>query len=122
MKHRPALVLAAVALLLAASSAVPAADTPGAVGTWDAVATTPNGDLPSVITVRLTGGRIDADIEIAGETYPVTDETFEGNVLRMKVDYQGATYDVEAKVDGDAMEGTWQGNGASGTLKAKRRP
>jgi hypothetical protein len=29
---------------------------------------------------------------------------------------------VELKVAGDTMEGTWQGGGYSGTLKAKRRP
>jgi hypothetical protein len=37
------------------------------------------------------------------------------------VQYEGGVYDVELKVDGDAMEGTWQGGGYSGTLKAKRR-
>jgi hypothetical protein len=38
------------------------------------------------------------------------------------VQYEGGLYDIEAKVDGDAMEGSWQGGGNSGTLKAKRRP
>jgi hypothetical protein len=31
-------------------------------------------------------------------------------------------YSVEAKIDGDTMEGNWSGGGNSGTLKAKRRP
>jgi hypothetical protein len=38
------------------------------------------------------------------------------------VQYEGGVYDVEAKIAGDALEGTWQGGGSSGTLKAKRRP
>ena len=40
----------------------------------------------------------------------------------MKVQYEGGVYDAEAKVVGDALEGTWQGGGYSGTLQAKRRP
>ena len=43
-------------------------------------------------------------------------------MLTLKVEYEGGAYDVEAKVDGDAMTGTWQGGGYSGELKAKRRP
>jgi hypothetical protein len=46
----------------------------------------------------------------------------EGDVFRMRVQYEGGVYDGEARVVGDALEGTWQGGGYSGTLKAKRRP
>ena len=44
-----------------------------------------------------------------------------GDVLTFKVQYDGGVYDVEAKIAGDTLEGTWQGSGVSGTLKAKRR-
>lgn len=111
-----------VATLLVSAPLARAADRAGAFGTWDAVATTPNGDMPSVITIQKVEGKVKAEIEIEGLKRTVTDETLEAGVLRMKVQYDTGIYDVEAKIDGDAMEGSWQGGGYSGTLKAKRRP
>jgi hypothetical protein len=117
---RFALVLAG--LVFACASSSPAADAPKAVGTWDAVSTTPNGDMPAVITIKQVEGALKAEIELDGEKRVVTDEKLEGDVFRMKVQYEGGVYDVEAKITGDALEGTWQGGGYSGTLKAKRVP
>jgi hypothetical protein len=111
-----------IAAVLVSAPLARAADAPGAFGTWDVVATTPNGDMPSVITINKVAGNVKAEIEIEGLKRTVTDETLEGGVLRMKVQYDAGIYDVEAKIDGDAMEGSWQGGGYSGTLKAKRRP
>ena len=113
------LVLAAV---LFACTLVSAADAPKVVGTWDVVASTPNGEMPSVLTVKQVDGALKADMELEGAKQVVTDEKLEGDVFRMKVQYEGGIYDVEMKVTGDAIEGTWQGGGYSGTLKAKRRP
>jgi hypothetical protein len=52
----------------------------------------------------------------------VTNETLEGKVLRMTVEYEGNPYDIEGTIDGDVLEGTWKGASYSGTLKARRRP
>jgi hypothetical protein len=115
----PFLLAASLALLAPPASA---AETPAVVGTWDAVAATPNGELPSVITVKQVEGQIKAEIEIEGTQRTVSDEKLEGNLLKMKVQYEGNVYDVEAKVVGEGMEGSWVGGGNSGTFKAKRRP
>jgi hypothetical protein len=122
MKNAARLTLILAALVLAVAPLAPAADAPTAVGTWDAVASTPDGDLTSVITIKQVEGALKAEIELGGVQRIVTDEKQEANVFRMKVQYEGGLYDIEAKVDGDAMEGTWQGGGQSGALKAKRRP
>lgn len=122
MKNAARLTLTLAAVLVAVAPPAFAADAPKPVGTWDAVATTPNGDMPSVITVKQVEGALKAEIEIDGLKRTVTDEKLEGDVFRMKVQYEGGIYDVEAKIAGDAFEGTWQGGGYSGTLKAKRRP
>jgi hypothetical protein len=122
MKNAARLALVTAALLLAIAPLAFAADAPKVVGTWDAVATTPNGDMPSVITVKQVEGALKAEIEIDGFARTVTDEKLEGDLFRMKVQYEGGVYDVEAKIAGDTLEGTWQGGGYSGTLKAKRRP
>ena len=118
---RTTLLVCAVLLLLAPFAQ--AADAVNkAVGTWDVVATTPQGEMPSVLTVKMLDGKVKADFELAGALRTVSEEKLTGDVLTLKVDYEGATYDVEAKVAGDAMTGTWQGGGYSGELKAKRRP
>jgi hypothetical protein len=122
MKTAARLTLVLAALVLAALPLAIAADAPKAVGTWDAVASTPNGDMPSVITIKQVEGALKAEIEIDGLQRIITDEKLEGDIFRMKVQYEGGVYDVEAKIAGDALEGTWQGGGYSGTLKAKRRP
>jgi hypothetical protein len=122
MKNAARLTLVLAALVLAVVPVALAADAPRAVGTWDAVASSPNGDMPSVITIKLVEGALKAEIAIDGTERTVTDEKLEGNVFRMKVQYEGGVYDVEAKIDGDTLDGTWQGGGYSGTLKAKRRP
>ena len=122
MKNAARLTLVVSALALAVASLAPAADAPKVVGTWDAVASTPDGDMPSVITIKQAEGALKAEIEIGGMQRIVTEEKLEANVFRMKVQYEGGVYDVEAKIDGDTLDGTWQGGGTSGTLKAKRRP
>jgi hypothetical protein len=121
MKHLMRFALAIAALLMAAIPLASAADAPKAVGTWDAVSSTPNGDMPAVITIKQVEGALKAEIELDGAKRVVTDEKLEGDVFRMKVEYEGGVYDVEMKVAGDALDGTWQGGGYSGTLKAKRR-
>jgi len=122
MKTAARLTLVLAALVLAALPLAIAADAPKAVGTWDAIASTPNGDMPSVITIKQVEGALKAEIEIDGLQRIITDEKLEGDVFRMKVQYEGGVYDVEAKIDGDTLDGTWQGGGYSGTLKGKRRP
>ncbi len=118
--NRSRVVVVAIALLALSPLAL-AADAPAAVGTWDVVATTPDGELPAVITIKMMEGQVKGEIEIAGMKQTVSDEKLEGNVLRMKVAYEGGTYDLEAKIDGNTIEGTWQGGGYSGTLKGTRR-
>jgi hypothetical protein len=116
-----ALLLVAAALILAAPLAL-AAGEPKVVGTWDVVAQTPNGEMTSVLKVKMVDGAPKAEFELEGLVRTVTDEKLEGDVLKMKLQYEGGIYDVEAKVAGDTMEGTWAGGGVSGTLVAKRRP
>ena len=54
MKNAARLTLVVAALALAVASLAPAADAPKVVGTWDAVASTPDGDMPSVIGILNT--------------------------------------------------------------------
>jgi hypothetical protein len=122
MKNALRLTFVLAALVLAALPLALAADAPKAVGTWDAVASTPNGEMPSVIVIKQVDGALKAEIELDGVSRVITDEKLEGDVFKMKLQYEGGIYDIEVKMAGDTFEGTWQGGGYSGTLKAKRRP
>ena len=122
MKNPTLLTLVLAAVLLACVPFASAADAPKVVGTWDVLASTPNGEMSAVLVVKQVDGALKAQIEIESVERTVTDEKLEGDVFRMKLQYEGGVYDVEAKIAGDTMEGTWQGGGYSGTLTAKRRP
>jgi hypothetical protein len=116
----------AVALFLAlaalgVSTAAHASET-AALGTWDIVAQTPDGPMPSVLTLAKVEGKLKAEIDLGGLRRTVSDETLEGDLLKLKVQYEGVIYAIQAKIAGDAMEGTWEGGGNSGSLKATRRP
>jgi hypothetical protein len=113
----------AMALVALVAGPVPAsADEQAALGTWDVVASTPEGPMESVMTVTKTEGKLKAEIDLGGMKRTVSDEALEGDVLKLKVEYEGVAYAIQGKIAGDAMEGTWEGGGNSGGLKAKRRP
>ncbi len=120
MKRALVLAIAFAALVLAGMTAH--ADEKAALGTWDIVATTPDGPMPSVMTVTKAEGKLKAEIELGGLKRTVSDETLEGDLLKLKVEYEGVVYAIQGKIASDAMEGTWEGGGNSGSLKAKRRP
>jgi len=115
----PLILLAVLAL---AAPLVLAGDAPKVVGTWDAVAVTPEGDMPAVLVIAEKEGTLEAEMDIGGMKREISDEKLEGAVFTMTVMYDGVPYDVELTVDGDAMEGTYTGSAASGALTAKRQP
>jgi hypothetical protein len=121
MKNAARLTLVLAAIVLAVLPLALAADAVKPVGTWDTVATTPNGDMVSVLVIKQVDGALKAEMELEGVSRTITDEKLEGDVFRMKLQYEGGIYDIEVKIAGDTLEGTWQGSGYSGTLKAKRR-
>jgi hypothetical protein len=92
-----------------------------ALGTWDLIAQTPNGPMPSVLTLTRAEGKLKAEVELGGAKRDVSDETLEGDVLRLKVQYEGVTYALEGKIAKKAIEGTWEGGGNSGTFQGKKR-
>lgn len=123
MKRAACLAISFALFALTGLVGVPAsASEKDALGIWDVVASTPDGPMPSVMTVTKADSKLKAEIELGGTKRLVSDEALEGDVLKLKVEYEGVVYALQAKIAGDAMEGTWEGGGNSGTLTAKRRP
>ena len=120
MKRHAALAAALAFLAVVASPVV--AGEKDALGVWDVVAQTPDGPMPSVMTVAKVAGKLKAEVDLNGAKREVSDEVVEGDTLKLKVLYEGVVYALACKITGDAIDGTWEGGGNSGTLKAKRRP
>ena len=120
MKRRAALAAALAMLALIAAPVV--ADEKAALGVWDVVAQTPEGPMPSVMTVAKVDGKLKAEVDLNGTKREVSGEALEGDTLKLKVVYDGVVYALACKITGDAIDGTWEGGGNSGTLTAKRRP
>jgi hypothetical protein len=120
MTRRAALAAALLALLLAPRPASP--NDAAALGTWDVVASTPDGPMPSVMTLARVDGKLKAEVELAGLKRTVSDEALEGDLLKLKVEYEGVLYFMQGKIAGATMEGSWEGGGNSGTLSARKRP
>ena len=123
MKIATALASSLVAVaVLAAGAGLATAEDVKAVGTWDLVSQTPNGPMNSVMTIKSVDGKLKAEIELEGAKQEVSDESLTGDVLKLKMTYEGVPYTIEGKIKGDTLEGTWEGNGLSGGLKGARRP
>ena len=72
--------------------------------------------------LALIAAPVVADVDLNGTKREVSGEALEGDTLKLKVVYDGVVYALACKITGDAIDGTWEGGGNSGTLTAKRRP
>ncbi len=60
------------------------------VGVWDAVAETPEGDMPSVMTIAKKDDALEITLNMGGYDREVTDVKLDGHTLEMTVTYEGA--------------------------------
>jgi hypothetical protein len=73
------------------------------------------------VTIAKIGGKLKAEVEYAGARHAVSEESLEGDVLKLKVMYQGILYALQARIANGTFEGTWKGPGNSGTITGKKR-
>ncbi len=116
-----AAVIAAGAALVAAGGRGYAADEPAAVGVWDCVSATGDGDeMPFTLTVKEEDGKLTATAGSDQGQIPLTDVEVNGDELSFKASLNDQDYAVKLKVTGDTLAGEWSGGGDSGTVKGKR--
>lgn len=108
------LILVAALALVAAEKAV--------IGSWQCVSDSPDGEQYSwKVTVKEEGGKLTGTISGAPGEYPMVDPRFENDTFTFKVQIEGQTYTVEAKISGDKLEGVWKGGASQGVIKGTRQ-
>ncbi len=93
---------------------------PSAVGTWQVTSTTDSGEQNAwkmVITEQ--DGKLAGTLAGDPGEFQLENVRFEKGVLTFAVKLGDADYTVEAKVKGDALEGTFKG-AQTGTVKGTR--
>lgn len=93
------------------------------VGSWDCVATPPDGnETHFTIKVKEDGGKLIATATFAeGGEIQLTDPKFEKGTFSFKATIESGTYEVQLKLAGDKLDGTFKGADASGSIKGARK-
>ncbi|GAB4233673.1 MAG: hypothetical protein Kow00109_06460 [Acidobacteriota bacterium] len=91
-------------------------------GKWTAEAKTSWGETYVLtLTLEQADGGLKGRLETPdGGAFVLENVKLEGDQLSFDVEVNYTKYHVEATVDGDRMEGRWEGGGDSGTVTATR--
>jgi hypothetical protein len=101
-----------------------AASAPAAiVGTWNAVASTPEGNLAFQVEIKQNGSALTGAMVTPGGSIPLQKPEITGDKLAFLVDYQGGTYRVEMTLAGEKLAGKWTSVDGSdtGAINAERK-
>lgn len=97
-----------------------AADKP-IVGSWDCAATTGEGEIKVVLTVKEQGGKLTGVLSMEGDDRDLIDPKFENDVFTFRILLDSVPYDVQVKVAGSKLDGSWKGGGESGQIRGSKK-
>ena len=108
-------VLASACLLIAGDKPI--------IGSWDCVSTAPGGagEVKWTLTVREENGKIFGTAVSPEGEIPLTDPKYQNGAFTFKVIMASETYEVEVRVSGDRLDGSWKGGGESGAVKGSKK-
>jgi len=111
------------ALILAVALFVwPLAAQKPAVGIWQCVSDSPDGEQYRwTVTVKEEDGKLSGTISGAPGEYSMVEPRYENGVFSFKVQIEGQLYTVEARISGDKLEGTWKGGSSQGVIKGTKQ-
>ncbi len=103
--------------------AAPASAVPEIVGSWDAVASTPEGEMRFVVDIKQAGDGLSGSIVTPDGSIELQKPVFANGALTFQIDYMGGTYRIEAALAGDTLTGKWSALSGpeSGKLTAGRK-
>lgn len=100
----------------------PDASSASVAGTWKMVSETSDGDsIPWTLTLTQADGHWTAAVGSSdGQPTSATNLKVAGNTIHFQTQYQGSPYDIDLKLTGGLLTGTWSGEGGSGKTSGKR--
>lgn len=91
-------------------------------GSWDCVSTTPGGgEMKWTLTIKEEGGKLVGTAGSEEGDIPLNDVKFDKNTLTFKVVLNSETYEVQLKVSGTTLDGSWKGGGETGSIKGNKK-
>lgn len=111
---------ALMGLVLLAGGSLIGAGSP-AVGTWDCVAGTPDGDLNWTLSITEKEGTLAGSVSGDPGEFQLAEVNFGEGSLTFKVTIGEVTYSVKVGIEKDKLDGNWEGGDASGTMTGTRR-
>jgi hypothetical protein len=84
------------------------------IGKWNMTAESSGDPVKWTLVLKNDDGKLTAFLASDQGQQPAKDFTYANGVLKFKAPYQGNYYDIELKVTGEKLDGTWSGNGSSG--------
>ncbi len=109
---RRTLAICLAAFFLAAS--VFAQDSKALIGKWNMTSESTGDPVKWTLVFREDGGKLAAFLTTDEAEQPVKDFSYGDGVVKFKAPYQGQDYEIELKLVGDKLDGTWSGGGDSG--------
>ena len=84
------------------------------LGKWNMTSETEGDPVNWTLSLKETDGKLSATLVAGDNEIPAKDFTYTDGVLKFKVPYEDAFYDIELKMSADKLTGTWSGGGTSG--------
>ncbi len=93
------------------------------VGLWNAVASTPDGDMSFQIEIKQAGDSLSGAFLTPDGNLPLPKLTFENDKLSFEVEYMGGNYRIELILANEKLTGKWSAisGSESGAFVAERR-
>jgi hypothetical protein len=90
-------------------------------GRWKMISVTPDGaEIPWTLSITYQDGKYSAILGSREGDIPAKDFRVDGQKVHLRAPYEGQEYDIDLKLAGEKLSGTWSGNGDSGETRGEK--
>ncbi len=106
--------LALCALAFLTASFCLAQDNAALTGKWNMTSETNDDSVHWTLVVKDEHGKLTGFLTTDESQQPAKDFKYDAGVITFKAPYQGQDYDIQLRLIGEKLDGTWSGGGDSG--------